>query len=420
VCPAAGPRAGEVFKFVDADGHVVYSDHADPTAPSTVVQLEDASPPPRVIHFCWTNCFTLELVDGLYRRADDPQETWTVERFTSASFLLHRHDAPAAWNGFSADVAYEGQVSSGRLINVTVGGRLVPDIQAAWGGALDTLPGSNAERDSPSPANADTNPAMDVEFRTTEAPPPLQSEAQPPCADDGDLWTPGYWAWGGGGYYWVPGAWVPPPRVGVFWTPGYWGFAGAVYVFHPGYWAPHIGYYGGINYGFGYAGVGFSGGRWLGNSFAYNRAVNNLNSSVIRNTYDEAPIANANLSRVSYNGGPGGVAASPTAVERAVASEPHIPSTPAQRQYVQQAAATPALVARTNVRPAAATVHKPVPSNAQRAVTHGPVAATAGVHAGASAEAPNAAPHTKDAPVQPAPAPKVTSTAPTKPQRPTH
>jgi hypothetical protein len=412
VCPTSGPRAGEVFKSVDADGNVVYSDHADPTAPSSVVQLEDAYPPPRVIHFCWTNCFTLELDGGVYRRADGSDETWTVERFTSTSILLHRHDAPAAWNGFSADVAYEGQVSSGRLINVTVGGRLVPDIQAAWGGALDTLPGSNAERDSPSASSAVIHPVMDVEIRTTEAPPPLQNEVQPPCADDGDLWTPGYWAWGGGGggYYWVPGAWVPPPRVGVFWTPGYWGFAAAVYVFHPGYWAPHVGYYGGINYGFGYVGVGFAGGRWVGNSFAYNRALNNLNSSVIHNTYDEAPIANANLSKVSYNGGPGGVAASPTAVERAVASEPHIPSTAAQRQYVPQAAAAPALVARANVGHPAASVHKSAALNVQGAVTHAPIAASAGVQAG----------HTKDVPAQPAAAPKVTSTAPTKPQRPTH
>ena len=45
-------RADEVFKSVDADGHVVYSDHADPTAPSTVVQLEEATPPPRLVHFC--------------------------------------------------------------------------------------------------------------------------------------------------------------------------------------------------------------------------------------------------------------------------------------------------------------------------------------------------------------------------------
>lgn len=135
---------------------------------------------------------------------------------------------------------------------------------------------------------------IDTEVSTAEAPPPLQDDTQPPRPDDGYLWTPGYWAWGGG-YYWVPGAWVPPPRMDLRWTPGYWAFAGAVYVFHPGYWAPHVGFYGGINYGFGYAGVGFG--------------------------------------KVSYNGGPGGIAANPTAQERAAASEPHVPPTALQRQF---------------------------------------------------------------------------------------
>ena len=31
-----------------------------------------------------------------------------------------------------------------------------------------------------------------------------------------------------------------------------------------GYWGPHVGYYGGVNYGFGYMGVGFAGGAWRG------------------------------------------------------------------------------------------------------------------------------------------------------------
>ena len=72
-------------------------------------------------------------------------------------------------------------------------------------------------------------------------PPALPVYAQPICPGPGYMWTPGYWAWGGGGYYWVPGTWVQPPRVGVLWTPGYWGFVGGVYSFHVGYWGPHIG-----------------------------------------------------------------------------------------------------------------------------------------------------------------------------------
>jgi hypothetical protein len=167
------------------------------------------------------------------------------------------------------------QVSNERLINATVNSNAVPDIKMAWGAALDTLPGSNAQRDqqkSPAamyaatPSPVDIYPATEFEARATEVPPPLAEDEQPPCPIEGYLWTPGYWAWVGGGYYWVPGAWVQPPRAGVLWTPGYWGFVGAFYVFHRGYWGTHIGYYGGINYGFGDFFLAL--GSWVGAGWA--------------------------------------------------------------------------------------------------------------------------------------------------------
>ena len=110
------------------------------------------------------------------------------------------------------------------------------------------------------------------------APPPLPVYAQPAIPAPGYMWTPGYWAWGPAGYYWVPGTWVQPPMVGVLWTPGYWGWGGGVYAFHAGYWGPHIGFYGGVNYGFGYGGVGYEGGYWNHGQFAYNRSVNNISN----------------------------------------------------------------------------------------------------------------------------------------------
>src|SRR5580704_10643855 len=119
-------------------------------------------------------------------------------------------------------------------------------------------------------------PAADMEVRASESPPPLPDNEQPPCPDDGYLWTPGYWFWNAAGYYWIPGAWVQPPQGDVLWTPGYWEFVDPVYVFHRGYWARHVGYYGGINYGFGYFGVGFYGGYWNGGHFFYNGAYNHL------------------------------------------------------------------------------------------------------------------------------------------------
>ena len=102
------------------------------------------------------------------------------------------------------------------------------------------------------------------------APPPLPVYEQPELPGPGYVWTPGYWHYGAAGYFWVPGTWVMPPRVGVLWTPGYWGFAGGVYVFHAGYWGPHVGFYGGVNYGGGYVGTGYAGGRWVNGGFAYN------------------------------------------------------------------------------------------------------------------------------------------------------
>src|ERR1035438_10014863 len=105
------------------------------------------------------------------------------------------------------------------------------------------------------------------------APPVLPVYEQPPCPQEGWMWTPGYWAYGDDGYYWVPGTWVPAPYEGALWTPPYWGWSGGLYVFHTGYWGPHVGYYGGVNYGFGYMGIGFIGGRWHDHDFEYNRAL---------------------------------------------------------------------------------------------------------------------------------------------------
>ena len=142
----------------------------------------------------------------------------------------------------------------------------------------------------------------------TVAPPPLPVYVQPPCPQPGYMWTPGYWAWGNDGYYWVPGTWVPAPAVGLLWTPGYWGWSGGYYRWNVGYWGPHIGFYGGVNYGFGYAGVGFVGGEWRGRGFFYNSAVMNVGGAHITNVYVNKTVIvnNRTVNRVSYNGGAGG------------------------------------------------------------------------------------------------------------------
>lgn len=171
------------------------------------------------------------------------------------------------------------------------------------------------------------------------APPVLPVYTQPICPGDGYLWTPGYWAYGDEGYYWVPGVWVQPPTVGYLWTPGYWGWGGSAFLFHAGYWGPHIGFYGGVNYGFGYGGVGYEGGFWNHGVFNYNRTVNNINVTNIHNTYNKTVIVNnVTYNRVSYNGGNGGIQARPSAQEQVAEREQHIQPTQNQMQHQQMAA----------------------------------------------------------------------------------
>jgi hypothetical protein len=192
------------------------------------------------------------------------------------------------------------------------------------------------------------------------APPALPVYVQPVAPAEGYLWNPGYWAYGPGGYYWVPGVWVQPPTVGVLWTPPYWGFAGGVYGFHEGYWGPHVGFYGGVNYGFGYGGSGFYGGRWNGGVFAYNTAVLNVGVGFHSTYVDRTVIVNNNYSHTSFNGGPGGIQARPSAQEQQFAHENHIAPTPAQQSHFQAAASNKANFASANGgHPALAAVARP-------------------------------------------------------------
>ena len=190
-------------------------------------------------------------------------------------------------------------------------------------------------------------------------PPALPVYEQPLCPGDGYLWTPGYWAYDPDyGYYWVPGTWVEAPEPGYLWTPGWWGWENNAYLFHDGYWATEVGFYGGVNYGFGYFGTGFGGGRWDGGFFRYNTAVLNVNTTIIHNTYiDRTVINNVTINRVSYNGGQGGITTRPTPQQQRVAQIRHIPPPAAQAQHIQEARSNPQLRASVNQgRPAIAAI----------------------------------------------------------------
>src|SRR6202166_2323324 len=218
------------------------------------------------------------------------------------------------------------------------------------------------------------------------APPVLPVYEQPLCPGEGYIWTPGYWAYGDDDYYWVPGTWVLAPRVGVLWTPGYWGWGDGGYFWHGGYWGPHVGFYGGVNYGFGYVGVGYLGGRWEGGHFAYNRTVNNVNVTVIHNTYNTRITNNYNNStRVSYNGGNGGVRAQESDHEREAAREHHIQATSAQAQHEHAARSDRSQFASVNHgQPNVAATPKPAAFR-DRGVVHANAAAASNSHENARA-----------------------------------
>jgi hypothetical protein len=185
---------------------------------------------------------------------------------------------------------------------------------------------------APSAAHAQVRFGVSISVGTP--PPPLLVYDQPEVPGPDYLWTPGYWAWGDAGYYWVPGAWVLAPQPGLLWTPGYWDCAGGVYGWHPGYWGRRVGFYGGINYGFGYFGVGFVGGGWSGGHFRYNTAVTRVNTRIVHNVYVDRRVIvnNRTVTRVSYHGGAGGVAArAPLAVRGG--RVPRVPMTSMQREH---------------------------------------------------------------------------------------
>ena len=272
-----------------------------------------------------------------------------------------------------------------------------------------------------------------------DPPPALPEYDQPPAPSDDYLWTPGYWGWASAGYYWVPGVWVQAPYEGALWTPGYWGSVHGRYGYFRGYWGPHIGFYGGVNYGFGYAGAGYQGGYWNSGHFFYNRTVNNINTTVIHNVYSH-PVAVNNV-RVSFHGGHGGIEVRPQAAELAALREPHAAPMQAQLQHEHAASLDHAQFASVNHgKPASAVLSKPLvadrnvhpvarpePRNMPQQVAP-EVRPNSATHPAARPEAaPRPAPHTAEKPAphaaeRPAPhtaarpAPKPTPEHPKKPE----
>jgi len=283
------------------------------------------------------------------------------------------------------------------------------------------------------PVLASAQVSLDVSVNL--APPVLPVYVQPALPAVGYLWTPGYWAWSDDGYYWVPGTWILPPTPGYLWTPGYWGADGAAFIWHEGYWGPTVGFYGGVNYGFGYGGIGFQGGYWRGGHLFYNRSVNNFGRVHITNVYNRQVTYVS--THVSYNGGTGGTHARPTAAQLAAARGPHAEATEAQRSHVAAARGNEALRYNANHgRPAIAATARagdfsgthvaargagaaPRASTAAREVSgqraepaqHGTPAARAAPERRESPMAQRAAPAQREAPQREAPAQRAAAPA---------
>lgn len=201
-----------------------------------------------------------------------------------------------------------------------------------------------------------------IDVRVDVPPPPLPYYEQPPMPAEGYIWAPGYWAWDPAAldYYWVPGTWVEPPQPELLWTPAWWGWVDGRYGFHPGYWGREVGFYGGVDYGYGYTGEGYYGGRWDHGVFFYNRAVNNFANVRVTNIYNQTVIVNPAATRVSFNGGNGGIQLRPTPQQEAFGRERHIDATPVQRQHAEIASQDRSLFAKQNHgEPAVAATPRP-------------------------------------------------------------
>ena len=148
-----------------------------------------------------------------------------------------------------------------------------------------------------------------------------------------------------------------PPAADLYWTPGYWAWndAGDDYAFNAGYWGPEVGFYGGIDYGYGYTGEGYHGGYWRDHRFFYNRVVNNLEGARIAHAFNQ-PVQ-AQPGGVAFNGGRGGTTIRPNPQQIALAHGRHTPLTAVQMQHIQEARRTPELRFNQNhgIPPIAAT-----------------------------------------------------------------
>jgi WXXGXW repeat (2 copies) len=273
-------------------------------------------------------------------------------------------------------------------------------------GVIATLTLMAAMLGGPGTLSARTTIGVTVSF----GPPALPYYVQPPCPAPCYVWTPGYWAWDPAlGYFSVPGTWVRSPFIGALWTPGYWDYDDGVYVWYAGYWGPAVGYYGGIDYGYGYTGEGYQGGYWNHGTFYYNRTVNTITTLNITNVYGQSVDEHFRDRHISYHGGPGGTRGGPTPAQFSAARQRRSTAVSAQQHQILLAKANPVERASVNHgrpgiaatwRPGAFNGHDAVPAKRAGGPYHEPPHnnATNGGRTERPAHKGSASPHPKAAP----------------------
>jgi hypothetical protein len=73
-------------------------------------------------------------------------------------------------------------------------------------------------------------------FWVNVAPPAPIVEPVPPVPAPGYSWRPGYWAWDGVKYVWVPGTYVVAPYPNAVWAGGHWVPRRHGWVWADGHW----------------------------------------------------------------------------------------------------------------------------------------------------------------------------------------
>jgi hypothetical protein len=132
--------------------------HWDSRSGNWYATVEAPISPPSAMRFCGANCGTLTWENGHYVltsrngfEAPGFSSIWTVESFTRESVILHRHDSPDPVNPASLP---NGWAESQRTATVSSTEPRMADrngFRLAWGPAINTVPGSNAERDRGQP-----------------------------------------------------------------------------------------------------------------------------------------------------------------------------------------------------------------------------------------------------------------------------